>query len=100
MNKNRALKAFFLALLVVSLLGVTSVALAQTPTYPVPTGPQVAPSGASVLGTKFTRQEQQAAEAEVLPLTGGDAVGLALLAGMLIALGTAMNLRRKKPRAS
>lgn len=66
--------------------------------YPILTpecpAPNVAPTNverpASVLGNKITQKP-----AEVLPVTGGDAVGLAILAGVLIALGTAMNLRRK-----
>lgn len=89
---NRALQVFLLGLLILSIMSAS--ALAQTPTYPVPNGPNIAPSSverpASVLGNKITQES-----AEVLPLTGGDAVGLAILAGMLIALGTAMNLRRK-----
>lgn len=97
----------FCAPLVIGLVLFTAAsALAQTYPLPTPTPTAQVQGGViehdasgliepSVKGIKVTAPTE-----EILPLTGGDVVGMALFAGLLISLGTMFSTRRPGARAS
>lgn len=96
-NRIRPLICILFALVAVVALPLT--AAAQT-TYPVQNGPDVGPStvtttqvtpGLEVLGSRFTR-------AQTLPVTGADALGLVVIAGAFLVVGTVLTLRSPKTR--